>query len=134
MTDTFDSYVARGEGCWEWTGYRDKDGYGKYRTLLAHRFAYARAAGNIPDGQVVCHSCDNPSCVNPAHLWLGSLSDNQRDSAEKRRQRLQTATHCKHGHEFSPENTRRKKNTVAGRVCLACTRERSRAYRERKSA
>lgn len=69
--------------CLVWTGFRNADGYGKVtvrgRQWSAHRLAYTDAWGDIPPGKVVRHKCDNPSCVNPSHLELGTGADNCRD-------------------------------------------------------
>lgn len=78
-------------GCWQWTSAKDKDGYGlfesqKGKTLRAHRFSVEyHTATEIPKGVLVCHSCDNPSCVNPEHLFLGSPKDNTQDMIGKGR-------------------------------------------------
>lgn len=86
QTDTFDEYVCKmPSGCWEWSGYRNYDGYGKYRQKSAHRVSFERFKGPIPEGMHVCHSCDNPPCVNPDHLWLGTREDNMRDRDQKNR-------------------------------------------------
>lgn len=75
--------------CWLWTGYLEKNGYGKImsnrRTRWVHRVAYEVANGPIPAGMHVCHHCDVPPCCNPAHLFLGTHQDNQRDKASKGR-------------------------------------------------
>lgn len=69
--------------CLIWTGFRNADGYGKLtvrnRQWSAHRLAYTDAWGEIPAGKVVRHKCDNPSCVNPSHLEIGTDADNCRD-------------------------------------------------------
>ncbi len=77
-------------GCWEWQGSKDYDGYGKFYNKditgeIAHRWSYWYHKGN-PTGMFVCHTCDNPSCVNPAHLWLGTAKDNTKDRNKKNRQ------------------------------------------------
>jgi hypothetical protein len=91
--DRFWARVARRgpDECWEWTGGRGGPlPYGrfwptKHRPMLAHRYSYELHNGPIPPGMMVCHSCDNPPCVNPAHLWLGTGHDNQRDRTAKGR-------------------------------------------------
>ena len=75
--------------CWTWTGYISKDGYGSFTPskipIRAHRFMYQLTHGVIPPGMLICHTCDNPICVNDAHLFLGSNSDNMKDAASKGR-------------------------------------------------
>jgi hypothetical protein len=78
--------------CWEWQGYRDRRGYGQIgvsrprrRLVYAHRLAWEDTNGPIPDGMMVCHSCDNPPCCNPAHLFLGTQRDNMQDASDKGR-------------------------------------------------
>lgn len=92
FTERFWSKVNRTSGCWLWTAAVNKGGYGKFgqgpkggRTLPAHRVAWELTHGPIPEGLCVLHKCDNPPCVNPDHLCLGTLSDNSRDMVAKRR-------------------------------------------------
>lgn len=77
-------------GCWESRGARTKDGYGTLasgggKTMLAHRMSYEAHIGPIPVGEVVRHTCDNPPCINPAHLLTGIQADNVRDAMDRDR-------------------------------------------------
>ena len=78
-------------GCWLWTGLVGSNGYGRLsvrkNTMSAHRWSYTAFRGEIPDGALVCHSCDVRVCVNPDHLWLGTHKDNTRDMLKKGRAR-----------------------------------------------
>lgn len=72
--------------CKEWQGPRDKDGYGWSGRKKAHRVAYEEAIGPIPPGMIVCHHCDNPPCVEPTHLYVGTHRDNAHDRQVRGRQ------------------------------------------------
>lgn len=73
--------------CWTWTGCISPGGYGKFRGgEVAHRFSYRSHFGDIPAGLLVMHKCDNPSCVNPDHLFVGTPDDNMQDKVAKNRQ------------------------------------------------
>ena len=81
----------RENSCWEWSKCLHKDGYGQLnyhrKYWLAHRLAWALTNGEIPPGMCVCHKCDNPKCINPDHLFLGSHADNMNDMKKKGRRK-----------------------------------------------
>lgn len=85
----FDRAMVMPSGCWEYSGFCNATGHGVLRfgqrTWLAHRLAYLLCVDDIPDGMCVCHSCDNPPCVNPEHLWIGTTADNTYDMVAKKR-------------------------------------------------
>lgn len=89
LSQRFWSKVDRSGDCWVWTGGTDQHGYGQFvaqnRRLRAHRVAYELTHGAIPDDTSVCHRCDNPPCVRPDHLFLGSHQDNMDDMNRKGR-------------------------------------------------
>lgn len=94
LTARFMRSVEKTEGCWLWALALDRKGYGRFNslradgrrwTMFAHRYSYSAHVGPIPPGLFVCHRCDNPRCVNPAHLFVGTNTDNVRDMDAKGR-------------------------------------------------
>lgn len=114
------------DGCWNWTGCTQPNGYGKSyherRTWLAHRLTYSLLIGPIPDGLVVDHLCRNTHCVNPSHLEAVTQQINNSRSASLSAQQARR-THCPSGHPLSGDNLYQYKNK---RDCLTCRRARSR--------
>jgi hypothetical protein len=118
--------------CILWTGYLS-GGYGREGTgKLAHRSAWERAHGPIPDEMVIHHVCEVKNCVNVEHLRCISHLEHNRIhlNASSDYARRRAITHCPRGHEYSPSNTIYK--VTGARRCRACDRERSRLYQARR--
>lgn len=131
--------VDRGnaDDCWLWSGPTYGNGYGVFKGIGAHRYSKMIECGkSLSRSEQVLHRCDNPLCVNPRHLWVGTQSDNMRDMAAKGRQWGQSKTHCKHGHPFDQQNTRigRKSDGRTHRICKSCDAVRATRYKMRQEA
>ena len=89
LLERFEEKFRKTPGCWEWLASRLPFGYGQIminkRPRVAHRISYSLYVGPIPDGMQVLHKCDNPPCVNPDHLWIGTHADNMKDKVLKGR-------------------------------------------------
>lgn len=118
-------------GCWRWTAFLDKAGYGRIRSdggragesLYAHRVSYELHIGKIPDGLVLDHLCHNRWCVNPAHLEPVSQGENVR-RGDAPAMILHARGTCKNGHEVNDKNTLFRKGTGAVVYCKCCRSER----------
>lgn len=122
--------------CREWNAFRNKQGYGQFRfqdrMQKAHRVSWILNKGEIPEELCVLHHCDNPPCVNPDHLWLGTDADNVADRDEKGRGKSHNSnkTHCDKGHPLSGDNLYIVPTTGA-RQCRTCAAERREANKEK---
>lgn len=136
----FWSKVQISESCWLWMKGKNRACYGQFsisgKKYRANRLAYMLTQGNIPPGYQVCHMCDNPSCVNPSHLFLGTHQDNIDDKMKKGRHYFsqpntnsKLKTHCKHGHRLSDSNL-----MVYGkkRLCRICHNNHSLASQRKR--
>jgi hypothetical protein len=126
LDDVYEILAVDSDDCIIWPRAKDKDGYGQKKYLgkqwKAHRLVYLLVKGHFPDELLVCHSCDNPSCVNYKHLFVGTQSDNKQDEVRKGRNIFTNKTHCPNGHLYDSANTAITKE--GWRKCRACDRER----------
>lgn len=137
----FWKHVEKTDGCWLWNGATGEHGYGSIGgeggagNLRANRVSWQLHYGKVPDGLHVCHRCDNPPCVRPDHLFLGTRKDNLQDAKAKGRTSNQNRLkpRCDRGHAFTTANTYVwTKGDRVLRVCRTCSREKRRAERGTK--
>jgi len=125
VKERFWKKVGQEEGCWEWTASGDGIyGYGHLviagRIEKAHRVSWEIHHGPISPGLWVLHECDNPPCVRPDHLFLGTAATNAADRNRKGRGAMQQKTHCPQGHPYAGENLYVRPD--GKRICRECTR------------
>lgn len=129
-----DRIVIREDGCWDWNGPHDSDGYGRFeiknaeqQTIGAHRFSYLWLVGDISEGLVLDHLCRNVGCANPLHVEPVTVAENQRRGLNGA-----LKTHCKQGHEYTPENTLIR--STGRRWCRECRRAHDRRMGQKRKA
>lgn len=110
--------VEKTDSCWNWKASKTKNGYGVFgnkkakKNWLAHRYSYQLVYGQIPSGMFICHKCDNPQCVNPKHLFLGTAKSNSEDMKNKGR----SAIGDKNGLRKHPESILWGKDNSNGKL------------------
>lgn len=119
--DRFWSKVDKSGDCWLWTGTRSEKGYGEFfvgnrRKMRATRVMLELTGRPRPENTEACHTCDNPSCVRPEHLWWGTRRENMLDMVAKGRCWLVEKTHCPNGHPMDSRDRR-------SRYCSICRKD-----------
>lgn len=129
LINRFLSKIKKTKSCWKWKACKTKKGYGKFATKpgrweLAHRVSYEIFKKKLNKNELVLHTCDNTSCVNPKHLYAGTQKQNMADA--KSRGRTYIKSHCINGHPKTEANTRlyiNKKGWMF-RACKICIKKR----------
>jgi HNH endonuclease len=135
--DLLGCIVPLAGGCWEWAGVRSKLGYGRFtygrKAHQAHRLVYELFVGPIPDGLELDHLCWNPWCVFPEHLEPVTHAENTRRRRAERLGHWASRTHCRNGHELTPENSAYyTKQGYSCRYCRTCRINTKRRMRARQ--
>lgn len=132
-------------GCWEWGGKRNDQGYGifnarrlGYEGVRAHRVVFQHLTGRQLSDDELCHRCDNPPCVNPEHMFVGTHEENMEDMSVKGRTGGLNPATCPNGHDRTKpgatEVVRRKGRKTTEEACVQCRRDRIARYRRRIKA
>ena len=127
VSERFWAKVQKTPACWVWTASTSRNGYGKFRLpegplTSAHRISWEWAYGPVPEGMCVLHRCDNPPCVRPEHLFLGTIADNNHDCVTKGRHSSSRKSHCPQGHPYAGSNL--YIDPRGGWKCRECKRQR----------
>ena len=121
--DLLERIVESDKGCWVWQGGVTTGGYGSAhvgrKTYRAHRISWVVFRGDIPIGLWVLHTCDNPPCINPEHLYLGTRADNDQDAKDRNR----LATGDRHGMRLHPESVPRGERQGSSRLTADIVRQ-----------
>lgn len=139
---SFMDRIHKTDLCWVWIGARTGSGYGAHkfrgvRAHLAHRESYIRFVGEIPKGKLLMHSCDNPACVNPSHLTVGTYKDNIQDAIKKKRFKPygfimgSVRTSCKRGHDLT-NDANVDKDRAGMKRCKICRKASWIAWHQRQ--
>ena len=118
----FESKINKTQSCWLWVGSINSRGYGQFwenkKSYQAHRYSWSIYVGEIPNGLYICHKCDVKECVNPAHLFAGTPSQNMQDCIQKKRFSCPSIKgFCKKGHPYIGENILVTKKQTLCRTC-----------------
>jgi hypothetical protein len=137
-------WTVTDKGCWEWNGKRNDQGYGIVHaarhgldSARAHRVMFELNAGPIPDGMVIRHRCDNPPCVNPDHLQVGTQRDNARDMSIRGRHQFAGRTECVNGHDLTEPGALKvvvQRGRKPYNACVRCEANRKMRFAMRKRA
>ena len=136
--DKFKSKFDLASNCWNWNKSTCRKGYGRFyarqRWWTASRISFVIYKGKIDYGKLVLHTCDNPPCVNPKHLYLGNEKDNANDCVNRNRNPLSNKSHCKNGHLLSGMNcgVYKSNNGNKYRRCKICYRTWLKNWRKRE--
>ena len=121
IKELYERYVIKKDGCWDWSGYKSAFGYGILNVFYTHhnaqRVSWMIHKGTIPNKLLVLHKCDNPSCSNPEHLFLGTHKDNQDDMENKGRARQLKGSECPWA-KLTEENVREIKSLLTQRYTI----------------